>query len=70
MTWRRISTIEDNFSPFSGWVAAVKKQIFQVPKADMENCLRHNNLRIVGFPEKAEGQILGDFGGLAQIYLS
>lgn len=60
---RRISTIEDDFSSFPGWVVSPEKQIsFWFQKADnLENRLRRINLRIVGLPEKAEGQNPGDF---------
>lgn len=44
-------------------MAVAEKQIsFWCQKAaDLENCLRRNNLRIVGLPEESKGQKLVEF---------
>lgn len=61
-TESRISTLEDNLSPFPSRVSAAEKQISSwCQKADnLENRLRRNNVKIVGLPERAEGQNHGD----------
>lgn len=59
----RISHLEDTVINIPKMIATVEKQIgtWQQKTDDFENRMRHNNIRIIGLPEKAEGFNPGDF---------
>uniref|UniRef100_A0A803KDP9 L1 transposable element RRM domain-containing protein n=1 Tax=Xenopus tropicalis TaxID=8364 RepID=A0A803KDP9_XENTR len=54
----RVSTLEDTVSPLPNNITVIKQQLQQAldKTEDLENRLRRNNVRIVGLPEKVEGQ--------------
>lgn len=59
----RISQLEDTVIHIPKKITTVEKQIgtWQQKTDDFENRMRHNNIRIIGLPEKAEGFNPGDF---------
>ena len=60
---KRISSLEDNYTPVPNRILAAEKQVTYLNQKvdDLENRLRRNNIRFVGLPERAEGKNPGDF---------
>lgn len=53
----RVSTAEDSHGAYGTSIAAMERSMEQLKLKfeDLENCGRRKNLRIINFPEKAEG---------------
>lgn len=57
---QQISFLKDSVRPLETDAQVSRKALSEhtAKMADMEDCMRRNNIRLVGFPEGAEGRIL------------